>query len=142
MTRNLVREGERNRKKIEIVLAESERSMTLSEIAEKANLPVSTTKRHLDILASTGMVHVEQYRGFNLYRWNGKEIRQDKVSLSEEHILFIEAMKNSWGKPFIRIKERKYGKDVGAITIDEKHVDEFIAKLKSISEEIYDNITK
>ena len=136
MSRNLVEEGKNNRKKIEIALATSNRSMTLSEIAEEAGLPVSTTKRHLDALTSIGRVHIEQYRGFNLYRWNGKEVYQDKVRLSENHILLIDAIINDWGNPFIRIKERKHGKDIGAIIIDEKRVNDFITKLKSIPQNL------
>ena len=136
MSRRLVEEGERNRKKIEMVLATSKKPMTLSEIAEECSLPVSTVKRHLDMLASIGRVHIEHHRGSNLYRWNGKEVYQDKVFLSDDHILFIDAMINPWGRPFIRVKERKYGKDIGAIIIDEKRIDEFIEKLQSISQNL------
>jgi predicted ArsR family transcriptional regulator len=131
-------EAEQTRKKIEVFLATAKRGMTLTEIAENVGIPVSTAKRHLDRLASIGRVHIEAYRGFSLYKWNGKEVYQDRVYLSENHVLFIDAMVNPWGKPFVRIKERKEGRDIGAIIIDEERVSDFIAKLDAISKNIKD----
>lgn len=144
MRTDLMEEAAKNRKKIEVALATAKRGMTLSEIAENVGLPVSTSKRHLDRLASMGRVHVKKYRGFSVYRWNGTEVYQTRVHLSENHILFIDAMINPWGKPFIRVKEAKRRpdsnrwNDVGAIIIDEKRVSEFVAKLDSISKNLRD----
>ncbi|MEM2258361.1 MAG: helix-turn-helix domain-containing protein [Candidatus Thermoplasmatota archaeon] len=133
MKRNLMKEGQMNKEKIKMVLASSKNPMTLTEIKEATGLPFSTVKRHLDILVSTGEVHIEHYRGFNLYRWNGEKIQQDKVFLSDDHVLLIDTIINPYGMPVIRIKERKQGNDIGAITISEKVIDEFVNKLLSIS---------
>ncbi len=127
-----------NRKKIEKLLATAKRGMTLTEIARELNLPVSTVKRHLEKLISIGRVHTESYKGSTYYIWNGFERYQYKVFLSDNHVLFIDAMVNPWGRPFVRIKESKRvpgtneWEDVGAILIDSRKLSEFIEKLKEI----------
>lgn len=139
---DLKEKATKNRKKIEETLATAKKGLSLSELSERAEIPVSTAKRHLDQLSSKGRVHVEKHKGFNVYRGNGKRSSQDKLHLSENHILFIDAMVNPWGEPFIRVKETKKRpnsndwEDVGAIMVDENSVGEFIEKVNSISENL------
>jgi len=140
MRSDLVLKSAENRKKIEQVLATAKRGMTLSEIAATAELPVSTVKRHLEKLVTIGTVHVESYRGFNVYIWNGDKRYRDKIFLSENHVLFIDTMVNPWGKPFIRIKESKRNpitgewEAIGAILVDSKRINELVQKLIKIGE--------
>ena len=142
MRSDLALKSAENRKKIEQVLATAERGMTLSEIAKAAELPVSTVKRHLEKLVTIGTVHVESYRGFNVYIWNGDKQYRDKIFLSKNHVLFIDTMINPWGKPFIRIKESKRNpitgewEDIGAILVDSKRIKDLIQKLVKIEESI------
>lgn len=118
--------------------------MTLTEIARELNLPVSTVKRHPEKLISIGRVHTESYKGSTYYIWNGFERYQYKVFSSDNHVLFIDAMVNPWGRPFVRIKESKRvpgtneWEDVEAILVDSRKLSEFIEKLK----EIEDNLDK
>ncbi len=62
--------------------------------------------------------------------------------LSDNHVLFIDAMVNPWGRPFVRIKESKRvpgtneWEDVGAILVDSKKLPEFIEKLKDIEKNL------
>ena len=81
--------------------------MTLTEISESVGLPLPTTKRHLDYLESIGRLHVEEHRGSKLYKWNGVEKYQYNISVSKDHIIYIDTMVNNWGQPFVRVKERK-----------------------------------
>ena len=142
MRRDLISKAVENRKKIEKLLATAKRGMTLTEIAKGLNLPVSTVKRHLEKLISIGRVHTESYRGLTYYIWNGEEKYQHKVFLSDNHVLFIDAMVNPWGRPFVRIKESRRNpstnewEDVGAIIIDSRKLSEFIEKLKEIEKNI------
>lgn len=142
MRRDLIEKAEENRKKIESVLATAKRGMTLSEIAEATGLPVSTVRRHLNKLVSIGRVHVENHRGSNIYIWNGQGEYTEKVYLSKNHVLYIDAMINPWGRPFIRVKESKripgtdVWEDIGAILIDGEKVYEFISKLTRVAENL------
>ena len=142
MRRDLISKSAENRKKIEKLLATAKRGMTLTEIARELNLPISTVKRHLEKLISVGRVHTESYKGSTYYIWNGDEKYRFKVFLSDNHVLFIDAMVNPWGKPFVRIKESKRipgtneWEDVGAIIVDSKKLSEFIEKLKEIEKNI------
>jgi len=138
MRRDLISKSVENRKKIEKLLATAKKGMTLTEIAKELNLPVSTVKRHLEKLISIGRVHTESYKGSTYYIWSGFERYQCKVFLSDNHVLFIDAMVNPWGRPFVRIKESKRvpgtneWEDIGAILIDSQKLSEFIEKLKEI----------
>jgi len=142
MRRDLISKSVENRKKIEKLLATAKRGMTLSEIARELNLPISTVKRHLEKLISIGRVHTESYKGSTYYIWNGDEKYQHKVFLSDNHVLFIDAMVNPWGRPFVRIKESKRvpgtneWEDVGAIIVDSRKLSEFIEKLKEIEKNL------
>jgi len=142
MRRDLISKSVENRKKIEKLLATAKRGMTLTEIARELNLPVSTVKRHLEKLISIGRVHTESYKGATYYIWNGEEKYQYKVFLSDNHVLFIDAMVNPWGRPFVRIKESKRipgtneWEDVGAIIVDSRKLSEFIEKLKEIEKNL------
>ena len=139
---DLIKQSLENRKTVEKTLATAKRGMTLTDVAEATKLPVSTVKRHLEKLISIGRVHVDSYRGFSVYVWNGEKVYQDKIFLSENHILYIDAMVNPWGKPFIRVKESKRipgsnkWDDVGAILIDEKRIIDFIGKLSTIKQKL------
>lgn len=125
-----------NRKKIEVALATAKRGMALSQIANETKIPLSTVKRHLDHLISIGRAHTENYGTFNVYYWNGEGTYQDKIFLSDNHLLFIDAMISQWEKPFIRIKESKKvlgeWKDMGAIIIDPEKIPELMPKLQNI----------
>jgi len=140
--RDLIARSARTRKAIEKVLATSQRGMTLSEIAEATGLPLTTVKRHLEKLMSIGRVYAEYHRGSTVYYWNGEGEYSERVKLSDNHVLFLDIMINPWGKPFIRVKESKRNpvtgefEDVGAVLIDEAKVDEFIGKLKKLSERL------
>jgi len=142
MRRDLISKSVENRKKIERLLATAKRGMTLSEIARELNLPISTVKRHLEKLISIGRVHTESYKGSTYYIWNGEEKYHYKVFLSDNHVLFIDAMVNPWGRPFVRIKESKRipgtneWEDVGAIIVDSRKLSEFIEKLKEIEKNL------
>lgn len=138
---DLLEKANENRKQIERVLATSgKRGMTLSEIAKAVNLPITTVKRHLEKLISIGRVHVEGYAGFNVYIWNGEEQGfQRKIHLSHDHVIFIDAMINPWGQPFIRIKESKRNsltnewETVGAVLISKNCIDDFLKQLAAVS---------
>jgi len=140
--RDLIARSARTRKAIEKVLATSRRGMTLSEIAEATGLPPTTVKRHLEKLVSIGRVRVEYHRGSTVYYWNGKGEYSERVKLSDNHVLFLDIMINPWGKPFIRVKESKRNpvtgefEDIGAVLIDEAKVNEFIDKLRKLSEKL------
>jgi len=142
MREDLIKKGEKNRKQIEKTLATAKKGMTLTEVAESAKLPISTVKRHLDKLMSIGRVHADSYRGFSVYVWNEEGEYKDKIFLSENHILFIDAMVNPWGKPFVRVKEAKKipgsdcWDDMSAILIDQKRIGDFIGKLSAINEKL------
>jgi len=126
-----------NRKKVERFLATSgTRGLTLTEVARGAKLSESTVKRHLEKLISIGRVHVERHGPVNIYYWNGDEVYQKRVRLSESHVLYVDMMINPWGKPFIRIKERKNDRDVGAVIVDARSVDELVEILKDMKKRL------
>jgi len=142
MKRNLLEQREyENRKKIEKILATSRQGMTISEIMKATGLSRPTVKSHLEKLMSIGRVEAVKYGDVSVvYFWNGEGKYQDKVKLSDRHILFLDVMINPWGKPFIRIKEsKKIGErweDIGAIIIDKKSVNKLIDKLKMMSKHL------
>ena len=139
---NLIVQRDLNRKKIEKAIATSNREMTLTEISESVSLPLPTTKRHLDYLESIGRLHVEEHRGSKLYKWNGVEKYQYKISVSEDHIIYIDTMVNDWGHPFVRVKERKNGNDIGAIIIPQNYLDIFLDKLKNAKDNLPNYVDK
>jgi predicted ArsR family transcriptional regulator len=132
----LTEQREENRSKLEKVISTAGKAMTLSEIAELSGIPIPTVKRHLDYLESIGRIHIENYRGFRLYRWNGYTEYSDRLEISRDHTLFIDVMINQWDQPFIRVKERKNGNDIGAIIVPGKSVEEFIRKFVSVSKNL------
>ncbi|MHB8559938.1 MAG: helix-turn-helix domain-containing protein [Thermoplasmataceae archaeon] len=137
---NLIAQRDLNRKNIEKTIATSKKEMTLTEIAESVSLPLPTTKRHLDYLESIGRLHVEEHRGSKLYKWNGVEKYQYKISISKDHTLYIDTMVNDWGQPFLRVKERKNGNDIGAIIIPKNYLDSFLENLKNAKENLPDYV--
>jgi len=139
---NLIEQRDKNRKNIEKTIATSGKEMTLTEISESVGLPLPTTKRHLDYLESIGRLHVEEHRGSKLYKWNGVEKYQYNISVSKDHIIYIDTMVNDWGQPFLRVKERKNGNDIGAIIIPQNYLDSFLEKLKSAKENIHNYVDK
>jgi DNA-binding transcriptional ArsR family regulator len=142
MREDLVKKAVENRRKIEKSFATAKKGMTLTELAEITKLPISTVKRHLEKLVSMGRVHVDSYRGFGVYVWNGKQVYQDRIFLSENHVLFVDAMINPWGNPFVRIKESKRipgtndWDTVGAVLVDNKRINELADKLNSIKSKL------
>ena len=48
----------------------------------------------------------------------------------------MDVMVNEWGKPFVRIKERKNGNDIGAIIIPKEDMDQFLHKMANIRENL------
>lgn len=72
MRTDLIKKSLENQKTVAKALATAKKGMTLTQTAEIAKLPVTTVKRHLEKLISTGRVHVDCYRGFNVYRLIGK----------------------------------------------------------------------
>lgn len=139
---NLIEQRDLNRKKIEKSIATSNREMTLTEISESVGLPLPTTKRHLDYLESIGRLHVEEHRGSKLYKWNGVEKYQYNISVSKDHIIYIDTMVNNWGQPFVRVKERKNGNDIGAIIIPQNYLEIFLDKLKNAKDNLPNYVDK
>lgn len=139
---NLIEQRDLNRKKIEKAIATSNREMTLTEISESVGLPLPTTKRHLDYLESIGRLHVEEHRGSKLYKWNGVEKYQYNISVSKDHIIYIDTMVNNWGQPFVRVKERKNGNDIGAIIIPQNYLEIFLDKLKNAKDNLPNYVDK
>ena len=143
MTRlDLVEAAADNRKKVEMTLATAKKgkALTLTEVATYADLPASTAKRHLDQLVAIGRVHVETYGSFNIYQLNGVGAYTDKIHLSEDHMLLVDALTNRSGTPYIRLKESRRvhdgWKEIGAIVIGPEKVDELLEKLKTIRSNI------
>ena len=110
--------------------------ITLTEIANDTNLPASTVKRHLDQLVSIGTVHIQTFGSFNVYQWNGVGAYQHKIHLSENHVLFVYALTNRYGTPYIRMKESRKvqneWKDMGVVIISPEKVKELLRKLNAI----------
>ena len=136
MRPDLMKRAAENRKRIEKTLATAKRGMTLTEIARATGLPTSTVKRHLEKLIAIGRVHVESYGSFKVYFWNGDQVFQKKVFLSENHVLFVDAMINPWGKPFVRNPHTGEWEDKGAIIVDRTKIHDLISALASISENL------
>lgn len=141
--RDLIEKSYTIRNKIEKTLSNAgNRGLTLMEISRLTGVPPATVKRHLEKLVAIGRVDMELHRGSTIYRINGHLQYNDKVELSKDHILYIDAFVNPWGKPYIRIKERKRdpktGKfiDMGAVIVDREKIDEFLRKIRKISENI------
>lgn len=115
-------------------------NMTLTQVANQAKLPVSTVKRHLDFLVSIGRVHMDSYGNVNLYALNGKGAFQDKVSLSKDHTIWVDALTNRYGDSYVRLKENKRTGDewreMGAIIVDPDKIPELIQKLSALKANI------
>jgi len=130
-----------NRKLVEQALATAKGdSMTLTQVASQAKLQVSTVKRHLDFLVSIGRVHVEPYGNVKLYALNGKGAFTDKVSLSKDHTIWVDALTNRYGDSYVRLKEnRRMGdewREMGAIIVDPDKIPELIQKLNALKDNI------
>ena len=115
-------------------------SMTLTQVATQAKLPISTVKRHLEFLVSIGRVHMDSYGSVNLYALNGKGAFQDKVSLSKDHTIWVDSLTNRYGDSYVRLKETKRTgeewREMGAIIVDPEKISELIQKLSALKDNI------
>ncbi|MCE4598595.1 MAG: winged helix-turn-helix domain-containing protein [Desulfurococcales archaeon] len=141
--RDLIRSAYEARVRIEKELSKAGRhGLTLIEIARRTGLSPATVKRHLEKLVSIGRVDVEFHRGSAIYRINGRELYSETVELSKDHILYLDVFLNPWGRPYIRVKERKKDPytgeyiDIGAVIIDKDKIEEFIEKIKQLAKNI------
>lgn len=108
----------------------------LSKLHKEYNIIISprTLRYHLDFLIKIGRVHIKKIGGVTYYEWNGFHKYQERIYISDNHVLFLDVLINKQGKIYIRIKERKQGEDLGAIIIPLELIDELINKLKRLKE--------
>ena len=141
--RDLMNKAALARKKIEMELSKAGKGgLTLIEISRLTGLSPATVKRHIEKLVAIGRVDVELHRGSTIYRLNGREQYTEKVEMGKDHVLYLDVFVNPWGRPYIRIKERKKDPytgdyiDMGAIIIDKDKTTEFIDKIRKLSRNI------
>jgi DNA-binding transcriptional ArsR family regulator len=124
------------RKSIEKYLAIKNRA-SINQISSDLDISWATAKKHLDHLEAIGRVHSEKLGNSIIYFFNGKGEWQDKVMLTDNHILFLDTFVSSFGEPFIRIKEAKREgnrwTNVGDVMITKNKIDDVIGFLKKVS---------
>ena len=130
----------KNRKSVERFLKTATKPVTLSQISKVVMIPLSTVKRHLDSLVSTGLVHAESFGSFNLYSWNTQLQNLDRLELSENHFILIDSMIDIAGKRLIRVHESieidGNSRDSGALVFDPERLPELASKLTKVARAI------
>lgn len=117
-------------------LARNPKGLSISQLMEITKLSRITITTALERYMKIGRVHEEAYGNVNVYFLNGVGEYQKRIAMDMNGELFVDVFTNPWGKPFIRVKQRRNGKDMGAIIVDKRSITELTETLEKMSPKI------
>jgi hypothetical protein len=110
-----------------------------SDFGKKLSLDWQKAKRYLEEIEKENLVHVTNFGNTKVYYPNGKRIGEfhpHEIDISQNTKLYMDNFPGPFGKPFIRLAQKRNGQLIGSVIIPEDNIDEFIKKIDGLSKSL------
>ena len=110
-----------------------------SEFGQKLKLDWQKAKRYLDEIERENLVHGKNFGNTRVYVPNGKHIGEfhpHKIEISPYQDLYLDNFPGPYGKPFMRLAQKREGQIMGSVIIPLDKIDEFSDKFAQLSKQL------
>ena len=110
-----------------------------SEIGKKLGLDWQKAKRYLEEIERENLLHGKNYGNTRVYIPNGKKIGEKhphKIEIGPHLSLYLDNFPGPYGKPFMRLAQKRNGQMAGSIIIPLDKISEFKDKFSNLSNQL------
>ena len=110
-----------------------------SEVGKRLGIDWQKAKRYLDQIEKENLLHAKKFGNTVAYFPNGKALEDThphKITLGAHIDLYLDNFPGPYGKPFMRLAQKRDGQMIGSVIIPLEKLSEFTDKFSHLSQEL------